>query len=74
MSAANTPLPSWVTFLLMPLLNLVTALVISGFVIWMIGQSPFEALGILINGALGDVEVEEALEGYDHPHIGAKLA
>ncbi|WP_180898219.1 ABC transporter permease [Martelella soudanensis] len=54
MSAANTPLPSWVTFLLMPLLNLATALVISGIVIWLIGQNPFEALGILINGALGN--------------------
>ncbi|TCT41129.1 ABC transporter permease [Martelella mediterranea] len=54
MSAANTPLPGWVTFLLMPVLNLVTALVISGFVIWMIGQNPFDALLILLQGALGN--------------------
>ena len=54
MSAANTPLPGWVTFVLMPLLNLVTALVISGLVIWLIGQNPFEALGYLLNGALGN--------------------
>lgn len=54
MSAANTPLPSWVSYLLMPLLNLVTALVISGLVIWVIGQNPLEAFSILINGALGN--------------------
>ncbi|KVK64974.1 sugar ABC transporter permease [Agrobacterium sp. TS43] len=37
----------------MPLLNVVTAFLISGLVVWSIGESPLAALRLLIEGALG---------------------
>lgn len=47
------PLPNWITYGLLPLLNVVTAFVISGLVVWSIGENPFAALRLLIEGALG---------------------
>lgn len=38
---------------LLPLLNLATALFISGLVVWGIGEDPFAALRLLVEGALG---------------------
>ncbi|MFD2264066.1 ABC transporter permease [Lacibacterium aquatile] len=46
-------LPAWVDLGLIPALNLLAALVISGVVIALIGEDPFEAMGILVNGAVG---------------------
>jgi simple sugar transport system permease protein len=37
----------------MPFLNIVTAFLISGLVVWSIGEDPFEALKLLVQGALG---------------------
>lgn len=53
MSTASVPLPNWITYGLMPFLNIVTAFLISGLVVWSIGEDPFAALNLLIQGALG---------------------
>ncbi len=53
MSTASVPLPNWITYGLLPLLNVMTAFVISGLVVWSIGENPFAALRLLIEGALG---------------------
>ncbi|MDO1580636.1 ABC transporter permease [Rhizobium oryzicola] len=53
MSTASVPLPNWITYGLMPLLNLIVAFLISGLVVWWIGENPIEALKLLIEGSLG---------------------
>ncbi|MBP2442905.1 ABC transporter permease [Rhizobium leguminosarum] len=56
MSTASVPLPHWINYGLIPLLNLVVAFLISGFVVWLIGESPLDALSLLLEGALGSGE------------------
>ena len=46
-------LPKWVNFALIPFLNLATAFFVSGLVIWALGEDPFLALSLLIDGAFG---------------------
>ncbi|PWJ22114.1 ABC transporter permease [Jannaschia seohaensis] len=46
-------LPKWADILLIPLINLILALVVSGLVVALIGKDPFEALSILVTGAVG---------------------
>ncbi|SCK27188.1 ABC transporter permease [Vogesella sp. LIG4] len=46
-------LPRWAALWLMPVLNLVAALFVSGLVIALIGEDPIECLKLLINGAFG---------------------
>ncbi|WP_421611958.1 ABC transporter permease [Agrobacterium tumefaciens] len=53
MSTASVPLPKWITYGLLPFLNVVTAFLISGLVVWSIGENPLAALRLLIEGALG---------------------
>ncbi len=53
MSTASTPLPNWISYGLLPFLNVVTAFLISGLVVWSIGENPLAALRLLIEGALG---------------------
>lgn len=53
MSTASTPLPNWISYGLLPLLNVLTAFIISGLVVWSIGENPLAALRLLIEGALG---------------------
>ncbi|HBT68160.1 MAG TPA: sugar ABC transporter permease [Agrobacterium sp.] len=53
MSTASVPLPNWISYGLLPLLNVVTAFLISGLVVWSIGENPLAALRLLIEGALG---------------------
>ncbi|WP_446699404.1 hypothetical protein [Agrobacterium cavarae] len=53
MSTASVPLPGWITYGLLPFLNILTAFFISGLVVWSIGEDPFAALRLLIEGALG---------------------
>ena len=55
MAAAAGPqeVPRWVSAALLPLVNLLAAFFVSGLVIWAIGENPFRALGILLNGAFG---------------------
>jgi nucleoside ABC transporter membrane protein len=56
MSTASVPLPNWITYGLMPFLNLVVAFLISGAVVWFIGESPLDAVTLLLQGALGNGE------------------
>ncbi|MDF0603280.1 ABC transporter permease [Psychromarinibacter sp. C21-152] len=48
-----TRLPKWVDVALIPFINLLLALIVSGLVILYIGESPFEAISIMVNGAVG---------------------
>jgi general nucleoside transport system permease protein len=49
-------LPTWVDVGVIPLINLVIALFISGLVVVIIGENPFQALSIMISGALGSLK------------------
>ncbi|MEL4177853.1 ABC transporter permease [Roseateles sp. PN1] len=53
MSQSLKPLPRWIDVGLLPLWNLAVALGVAGLVLLLIGQSPAQALGVLLNGALG---------------------
>ncbi|WP_310618673.1 ABC transporter permease [Flexibacterium corallicola] len=46
-------LPRWVDYGLLPALNLIAAFVVSGLVVVLIGENPFEAVKWLVWGALG---------------------
>ncbi|MBR7799825.1 ABC transporter permease [Undibacterium fentianense] len=52
----NSDLPRWATNVVLPFLNLLTALVVAAGVIYLLGESPLEALAILVNSSLGNVE------------------
>jgi general nucleoside transport system permease protein len=45
-------LPRWASAVALPVLNLASALVVAGFVIWLLGESPLESLAILIDSAV----------------------
>ncbi|MEM9211541.1 MAG: ABC transporter permease [Pseudomonadota bacterium] len=51
MSGPTPDLPRWADLYLLPAINLIMALIVSGIVIALIGENPFEALGVMINGA-----------------------
>jgi simple sugar transport system permease protein len=53
MSGPSRELPRWVDIGLIPLINLLAALIITGLVFLAIGESPLESLGIMLNGAFG---------------------
>jgi simple sugar transport system permease protein len=53
-------LPFWADAVLLPFLNLLAAFAVSGLVIWALGEDPFYALSVMIDGAFG---YEEAV-GY----------
>ncbi|MDB5893901.1 MAG: transporter permease [Rhodoferax sp.] len=44
-------LPRWATSVLLPVLNFVSAMVVAGLVIYAMGESPVESLGILVDSA-----------------------
>ena len=46
-------LPKWADIVLIPVINLILALIVSGIVVALVGQNPFEALRILVTGAVG---------------------
>jgi simple sugar transport system permease protein len=48
----KTELPRWATAFALPLLNLVSALLVAALVIHLLGESPAESLGILVNSAV----------------------
>ena len=54
--ATRNELPLWVDIGLIPLLNLSLALLVSGLVVLIIGENPFQALGIMLDGALGSLK------------------
>jgi simple sugar transport system permease protein len=49
-------LPAWVDLAVIPLLNLIVALLVAGLVVIIIGENPLQALGIMLNGALGSLK------------------
>jgi len=56
MNSFSIPLPKWIEYGLIPLLNLSMAFLVSGFVVWLIGESPVEVFFLLIEGSLGSGE------------------
>ncbi|ODN70927.1 hypothetical protein A6302_01771 [Methylobrevis pamukkalensis] len=53
MSARTDRLPPFADYVLMPLINLAMALLISGVVVVFMGESPWEAMLTMLDGALG---------------------
>ncbi len=56
MSGTALRLPWWADYFLLPLLNLALALIAAGLVVVATGQSPFEAVATMVNGAFGSGE------------------
>jgi general nucleoside transport system permease protein len=56
MASQRGELPAWVDIGLIPLLNLLLALLATSIVFVLIGENPLEALGIMIKGAVGSVK------------------
>ena len=56
MANSRGELPTWVDVGLIPLLNLTVALIVAGLVVLIIGENPLQALGIMLNGALGSLK------------------
>ena len=52
--SALRPLPRWADVALLPLLNLLLAIIVSGLVVLMIGQNPFTAIWAIMTGAFGN--------------------
>ncbi|MHA6689851.1 ABC transporter permease [Devosia sp. A449] len=52
--SALRPLPRWADVALLPVLNLLLAILVSGLVVLMIGQNPFTAIWAIITGAFGN--------------------
>ena len=50
----NNPLPRWVDYGLMPLINVAVAFLIAGLVVLFVGESPVEAAYLMIRGAFGN--------------------
>ncbi|WP_426112153.1 ABC transporter permease [Massilia sp. PWRC2] len=48
----TTELPRWATAFVLPVLNLLSALLVAALVIYLLGESPLESLGILFNSAI----------------------
>ncbi|OSP56082.1 ABC transporter permease [Pseudoruegeria sp. SK021] len=46
-------MPKWADVALIPFINLALALIVSGIVIALIGENPFQAMSIMIKGAVG---------------------
>jgi simple sugar transport system permease protein len=49
-------LPAWVDVGLIPLLNLIVALIVAGLVVIIIGENPLEAMWIMLKGAVGSLK------------------
>src|SRR6056297_2427636 len=46
-------MPKWADVILIPLISVLLALIVSGFVVLIIGENPLEAMAIMIRGAFG---------------------
>jgi len=51
--SAPAKLPRWTEFGLLPAINLVAALLLSGVIVKLIGESPWAALKLMLDGSLG---------------------
>ena len=56
MAGSRGELPAWVDLGLIPLLNLVVALLFAGLVVLIIGENPLEAMWIMLKGAVGSLK------------------
>jgi simple sugar transport system permease protein len=56
MSTGPAAVPRWVGYVLLPLLNLFAALLLSGLVVTVLGESPWTLMEVLVSGAFGDLE------------------
>ena len=54
--SAPGKLPRWADLVLLPLVNLIVALVLAGAVVKLLGESPWQALKLLLAGSLGTQE------------------
>lgn len=52
----KTELPRWATGFVLPILNLLSALLVAALVIHLLGESPLESLAILVNSAIVNPE------------------
>ena len=53
MSTPYAKLPAWADYGLIPLINLSVAFIVAGFVVMLVGENPFRAAVILVQGAFG---------------------
>ncbi|TKT82582.1 ABC transporter permease [Aquamicrobium sp. LC103] len=53
MSAPYAKLPAWADYGLIPLINLIVAFAVAGLVVLLVGENPFRAAVILVDGAFG---------------------
>ncbi len=53
MNTSAVPLPAWIEVVLIPLLNILLALIVAGLIMLTIGVDPVEAVAIMIRGAFG---------------------
>lgn len=53
MSTPYAKLPAWADYGLIPLINLIVAFIVAGFVVLLVGENPFRAAVILFEGAFG---------------------
>lgn len=53
MSTPYTKLPAWADYGLIPLINLLVAFFVAGLVVLLVGENPFHAAVILVDGAFG---------------------
>ncbi len=56
MSKARKPLPAWADIVLIPIINLLIAFVVSGIIIYLIGENPIDAFKYMFKGAFGTSE------------------
>jgi len=56
MAKTTQPLPAWADIVLIPLINLFIAFAVSSIIIYLIGEDPFEAFKVMIEGAFGTSE------------------
>ncbi len=53
MSTPYAKLPLWADYGLIPLINLTVAFLVAGFVVMLVGESPIEAVQLMLKGAFG---------------------
>jgi general nucleoside transport system permease protein len=54
-SAPAGPLPRWIEIGVMPIINLLLALIVTGLIVLAIGENPFTAIWTMAGGAFGDL-------------------
>ena len=54
MSTPYAKLPGWADYGLIPLINLLVAFIVAGLVVMLVGENPFRAAVILVDGAFGN--------------------